>query len=463
MHNRRSYRSASRSRVALAKQRERSRDMRAKARAKAQNNKRNQQRIGWVPSVPPPSRWAKLFQPFWVLPLVICLMAIFLGVLLPKIPNSWLLAWPLPVLFDGDADTAKSILTTVSSAMISVTTLVFSMTVVVLQLASSQFTPRILATFLESRITQATLGVFTGTFLYSLTVLRAIRGETLTDSAFVPEIAVAVSFLGVILSVAFFLGFIRHITMQIQVSNVIERTVDKALIVLDRVVPKELPKENNGIREWNYRESAAVTDFYAPSFGGAMTYVDYEALVEIASAEDLMIEVTVQVGEYCPGGLAIGKVWSRNPATEKLLTKINSTVQFDINRALRQDLLFAVRQLVDIAERALSPGFNDPTTAVQVIDGLHQLFRCAVQRKTPTGLIMGADGIIRLSYRPQTVVQALDLAVPEIYHWGKDSFTIPKRLESMMADLARIALPEYQASIKKLQSLVSRRLNQAAV
>lgn len=454
MPNRSGYRSASRSRVALAKQRERSRGRRAKARAKVQSSSSGDYKIGWVPSVHPPSRWARLFQPFWVLPLVICIFAIFLGILLPQIPNSWLDILPLPILFDGSADTAKAILTTVSAAMISVTTLVFSMTVVVLQLASSQFTPRILATFLESRTTQATLGVFTGTFLYSLTVLRAVREETGQATAVIPEIAVTVSFLGVILSVAFFLGFIRHITMQIQVSNVIEHTIDKALIVLERVVPKVLPRENNGIKHWAYRDTAVVTEFYVPSFGGALTYVDYEDLVEIASAADLVIEVTAQVGEYCPGGLAIGKVWSHEPLPEKVLAKINSTVQFDTNRALRQDLLFAVRQLVDIAERALSPGINDPTTAVQVLDGLHQLFRHAVQRQSPTGLIMGADEIIRLIYRPQTVAQALEIAVPEIYHWGKDSLTIPRRLRAMLVDLSEVALPEYQETLQKLQNLV---------
>ena len=129
--------------------------------------------IGW---------WERLWGPFWVLPSMICALAVAAGLLLPRIEAA--LTDDLPYLFGGGAESARSLLSTIASAMISVTGLVFSITMVVMQLASSQFTPRLLGSFLSSRITQVTLGVFTSSFVFALIVLRDVRGG---DEPFVPR------------------------------------------------------------------------------------------------------------------------------------------------------------------------------------------------------------------------------------------------------------------------------------
>ena len=130
-----------------------------------------------------------------------------LGLALPVIDQS--IGEPWGWVFQGGVDGARAVLGTIAGAMISVTGLVFSITMVVLQLASSQYSPRVLGAFLDSRISQTTLGVFTGSFIYALTVLRKVGGGS--DDR-VPQISVTFAYLYVLLAVAMFLAFIHHIT-----------------------------------------------------------------------------------------------------------------------------------------------------------------------------------------------------------------------------------------------------------
>ena len=171
-------------------------------------------------------RWLhRALQPFWVVPALWCAAAVAAGVLIPELDDSasdW-----MPFVFQGGAEGARTVLSTIAGAMISVTVLVFSITIVVLQLASSQFSPRVLQTFLTDRVTQNTLGVFTASFLYSLTVLRSVEGGTGLGGGPVPQLGVTVAFLLVLAAVAMFLAFIHHITQSISVSTVIRNVGDE--------------------------------------------------------------------------------------------------------------------------------------------------------------------------------------------------------------------------------------------
>ncbi len=171
-----------------------------------------------VPDLPRSTFWSRLWEPFWVLPMVVVVLAFSAGLALPQLDEA--LAEHVPYVFQGGPDGARSLLGTIASAMISVTGLVFSITMVVLQLASSQFTPRILGTFLQSRITQLTLGLFIASFVFALTVLRSVQGGSEAATEFVPQVSVTLAFLLVTASVGLFIAFIQHITTSIQVTHV---------------------------------------------------------------------------------------------------------------------------------------------------------------------------------------------------------------------------------------------------
>ena len=415
-------------------------------------------RGGWVPEVSRLSRWQRVWEPFWALPLAIAVVAVLAGLGLPRLDE---VVWPwVPILFEGGPDGARSVLGTITSAMISVTGLVFSITMVVLQLASSQFTPRVLGSFLDSRITQVTLGVFTGTFLYSLTVLRSVQGSGAEGDRSVPQLATSTAYVGVVASVGLFLAFIHHITTSIQVQQVVARTAAATVTTLERMMP--LKQEESATRgeqpRWKPRSEEVATDVSLHAGADrSITDIDYRRLVGLASRHDVVITLERQVGDYVVAGTRLAQVWRHRDSeadTEGLADEIRALVSVDRDRSLRQDVAFGVRQFVDIAERALSPGINDPTTAVQVIDALHSVLRRAVQRPVPSGHVTDSEGAVRLVYSTQTVEHLLELAVTEIAHWGRGSVRVPDHLRRVLDDLDTVALPAYRGTIAALRRRV---------
>lgn len=435
---------------------------------------------GWVP---PPSRltwWQSLWKPFWALPLAIVLGSIALGVLLPLLDSQ---VWPwVPILFHGGPSGARNLLGTIASAMISVTGLVFSITMVVLQLASSQFTPRVLGSFLDSRITQVTLGVFTGTFIYALTVQRAVRDETESGTSdFVPQLATSHAYVLVLFSVALFLAFIHHITTSIQVAHVIRATERRTLGLIDQLMPEDQGEHAHAGE--GPRSLPELPDSPVPIVqqgdGGRVTGIELRRIVALAEDAVACVVLTAQIGDYVPSGGVIGTVrgshdeasptdrggdpeasggkGSEELEVQELAERVERLVRTSATRTMSQDIGFGIRQLVDIADRALSPGINDPTTAVQVIDALHSILRTLVARPDLSGVVTDDSGRVRLAYRPQSVEQLLGAAVEEISVWGRSSVQVPPRLEAMLEDLAMIARPEHRAPIMAMLDLVRER------
>ncbi|EYR62572.1 hypothetical protein N866_07365 [Actinotalea ferrariae CF5-4] len=398
-----------------------------------------------APRYRPPreSAWQRVWQPFWVLPVVLTVASGVLAVALPALDRS--LSASVPWLFQGGPDGARSLLSTIASAMISVTGLVFSITMVVLQLASSQFTPRVLGSFLDSRVTQSTLGVFTGTFVYALTVLRSVRGESDELQAFVPQTSVTAAFLFVLASVGFFLAFIQHITNSIRVSQVVLGTADEARDVVGRLYPQEPPDEPAD--DGPPRPAARTVTVGDRS--GHLREVDLDGLLRIAAEHDVLIEVVRQMGEFLPEGgrVAVVRAGSHAALTDELVEDVGKAVVLARERGVGQDPAFGLRKLVDIAERALSPAVNDPTTASQVVDAEHRALRLAVQRYDPPARLVDDEGRLRVVHRPQTVADLLQLAVREIAHWGRDSLQIPVRLRAMLDDLDEVALPRHRPAL----------------
>ena len=406
-----------------------------------------------VRSIVPPTLIERAFRPFWVLPLVVSLACIAAGLAVPTIEEA--LGKQVPFVFEGGPDGARGLLSTIASAMISVTGLVFSITMVVLQLASSQFTPRVLTNFLASRVSQLTLGVFTGTFLYSLTVLRSVRGGS-DIAPFVPQVAVTLSFVLVLACVALFLAFIREITMSIQVGYVVSQIGDTAAKAVDDLYPED-PGSGPEMR-WEPPSSQARW-LHSGDRHGHLTHVDYEDMVRTAKAADAVVEIVVAIGDVVVERQPVARVWglSEGVSTGDLFDDVEETrsVEKALTDALgigqarssRQDLTFRVRQLVDIAERALSPGINDPTTAIQVIDELHRILRPLVGRETPSPCIVDDDEVVRVVHRVPSVESLLALAVEEINHYGGESLQVPRHLHDMLEDLSYAARPELQPAI----------------
>jgi len=405
---------------------------------------------GSVPRIDKASWWDRLWRPFWMVPAVLAVVAAVLGVVLPEIDRS-LRSWVLWV-FPGGADAARGALTTIASVTISTVGVVFSITMVVLQLASSQFTPRVLGPFLENRVVQTTFGVFIATFVFSLTVLRSVLTESDGQEGFVPRVSVSFAFLLVLACVGLFLAFIRSITDGIRVSSVISRIGDHTAELVDRVLPAAA--ETASGPTWSPETGTTRTRVEVDGRHGHVDEVDVPRLVELAAERDGVLVLEQHLGGFTTRGQTLATFWGTGWDAEASAA-VNRAVRLDTERSTRQDVGFGFRQLVDIGERALSPGVNDPTTATQVIDELHRLLREAVQRRSPSPFVADGDGVVRVVAPGPDVGDLLRLSVEELAHYGRDSLQVPRRLASMLDDLAGCALPRYRATIAELRASLS--------
>jgi uncharacterized membrane protein len=412
-----------------------------------------------APTPPPPQHGSTLarllgraFRPFWVVPALWCVGAFVAGLLLPEVDER--LAEQVPFLFQAGPDGARTFLSSIAGAMISVTGLVFSITMVVLQLASSQFSPRVLRTFLDQRTPQMTLGVFTASFVYALTVMRSVEGAEGTGSGGVPQLAVTVAFLMVLASVGMFLAFIHHITQAISVDTIIDEVGDDTRRLVER--------STGGRSTVTEVAPAPLPGLGAPTVvtaerKGYLNRVDVAALCRLAHRHDVRVSVLLPLGTYLvqDSPLAVVHGGAQHPEVD-WQRQVRRHVVVGWRRTMEQDVSFGLRQLVDIGERALSPGVNDPTTAVQVVDELHTLLVRLAGTDDLSPVLHDDEGTPRVVTTEWTFGQYLDLCVDEIAHWGASGLQVPRRLDEMLTQLATVATDQHRPVVERKRAWVAR-------
>lgn len=383
---------------------------------------------------------------FWVIPTLCCVAALTSGLVLPELDE--LVGDEVTFLFTGGPAGARSLLSAITTSMISVTGLVFSITVVVLQLASSQFSPRVLRTFLKSRVTQWTLGVFTATFLYSIVVLRSVRGGDGTEP-FVPPLAVTGAVVLVVASVGLFLAYIQHITQAIRVSTIVGNVGAETSEVIDRL---------RGDGEVAAGPTAVTpgprTGTVCSTGSGVVTRLATGPLVRQAERGGVVLALLVQVGQFVARGMPVVAVHD-GPVGEFDEDAVRAAVHLARDRDMDADIAFGLRQLVDIAERALSPGINDPTTAVQALDQIHGILRRLATLPDASTVRLGKAGEPRLLLREPRFTDYLDLALDEILQYGHDALPVQERTDELLADLHLAARPEHRAAVAAKRRLLT--------
>ncbi len=344
------------------------------------------------------------------------------------------------VLFAGGPDSARLVLSTIAGAMLTFTGLVYTVTMLVLQLASSQLSPRVMRTFLRDRVNQSVLGLFIATFLYALLVLREVRSPA-DGAPFVPAIAVTFAYLLLIGSVAFFVVYIHHMAQAIRAVTVLRSVGDETRNAIIRLYPGSVGAEpaapSAGLPGRDPDEVILLEQ--AP---GVITSVDEATLVRLAEEHQVAIELLHHVGDFVPTDAPLLRVWRgpRSPAGAALPTRaLAGAIQTGGERTMTQDAAFGFRQIVDIAERALSPGVNDPTTAVQALDQLHDLLRRLTRREFPSPVRSADDGSILLHLPRPGWDDYVALALDEIRGYGAGSIQVARRLRYLLLDLKDVA------------------------
>ena len=387
---------------------------------------------------------------FWAIPALCVAGAILLALALVELDQARSNA--LRYTFGAGPDGAREVLSAITTAMITFTGLVFSITIVVLQLTSSQFSPRVLRNYLRDRRAQTSLGVFVATFVYAVMVLRTVDGGD--EEAFVPAIATTVGMGLLLLSVGVFVFYIHHVATSIQVSSIIAAIGAETRDAVDRRFPAGTATAPDAGRRL---PPAAVATLVVPApTAGVVVHVDADRLVQLACNADVVLRTSVSLGDYLPEGAPLLQVLG--DAQRLDVPKVAAAVHQGRNRSFSQDVAFGFRQLVDIAERALSPGINDPTTAVQALDELHDLLRRLATRPLRSGVHVDDRGAVRLVQPAERLADFLALALDEVEHYGSDSLQVQHRVDRLLADVAAAALPEHRAAVEERQQ---RRLQRA--
>ncbi len=331
--------------------------------------------------------WDSLRSSFWFVPTVMVAFAIalsFVTIALDEGDTEWFtkFGWT----YTRGADGARAILSTVAGSMISVATTAFSIVIVALQLASGQFGPRLLLNFMRDTGNQVVLGTFIATFMYCLLVLRTINaGE---DSEFVPHISVTFGIVLAITSIAVLIYFIHHAATSIQAQQVIAEVGHDLDETIDRLFPKKIGR---GAPEHKRRmEEDIPADFerdacpIRASGSGYIQAVDDDELMKIATENNLIVRLNYRPGNFVVQGSKLVMVWPSERVNKKLTQKINDAFILGNQRTSTQDVEFSVNQLVEIAVRALSPGINDPFTAIRCIDQLSAALCHLVEKDIPS-------------------------------------------------------------------------------
>lgn len=384
---------------------------------------------------------------FWLVPALCAVAAVVLAVGIVSV-DELIGDFQSRFLFPGPPEGARSLLGAIITAMITFTGLVFSITVVVLVLTSNQFSPRILRTFVRDRTIQWSLGIFVATFVYAMTVIRTVLG-TNADGAFVPRIAVTVAFLLVLASVGFFIVYISHIANMIRVSSIIATIGEQSRRLIEDRYPAGPPPPTPTPTP-TLPDTATVVANRRP---GVVVSVNERGLTDQARRKNLVVALVPRVGDFVPAGAPLLQVCGDpEPDFEDDLVE---RVALDDERTMEQDVAFGFRQLVDIAEKALSPALNDPTTACQAVDAMHDLLRRLVTRASPSGGVADTDGQVRLIVRRYLFDDLLAVAVAEVWHFGRDSTQVPERLTTMLRDLESAARPEHRPAVQHWLAVVS--------
>jgi uncharacterized membrane protein len=344
----------------------------------------------------------------------------------------------VPEWISGGPDAALEILGTVAASMVSLAALVLTITMVVVQLAMGQFSPRIVQRILQDKPSQLAIGIFVGTFAHAMLALREVQ----TDGAGkVPGLAVLVAFILVVASIMVLVWYVNHIGRKLRVSALIELVGTDTRNLLDKLYP----------------DAGAPCRSEHPTIcadhSGVVTRIEYRGLVRIAAAGDCVLKLLPALGEFVPAGAPLFEV---DGPRERLDTKAAfSCVEIGLERTLDQDLAYGLRMLVDIAERSLADSpFLDPTTAVQALDRLHDCLRQLAPRPFPDGRHRDDNGVVRLITRVMGWDDYVRLAFDEIRLAGASSPQIARRMRAALEDLLTIAPPERKGSLQKQLELL---------
>ncbi|MDQ2713599.1 MAG: DUF2254 domain-containing protein [Chloroflexota bacterium] len=390
--------------------------------------------------------WRRLLNTFWFVPALVSFSGPLLAFLFLAIDDR---LQPGHALFGfrGGTVEASTLLSTIAGSLITVAGLAFSITIVVLQLVSSQYTPRALRGFLQDRVTQVVAGGFFAIFAYSLLVLAAMREPSTTDHGFLPALSVTVATGLGFLGLALLLIFVHHTGRVIQVSDIAARLAAQTLQTIDRPYPEWAGEERDEEDVSRLIQTSHTEDEptrIQATRPGYVQRIELASLMRYVLRPGFHLRLLVCPGDFVTQETDIAEIWPSHMADGDCVRALHQHITIERERDIAQDARFGVRQLADIALRALSPAVNDPTTGVLCMKYLQAVFERLVHRLPQPTIYHFAAGTSRLEIRQPTFEEYLEVFA-EIGHYAGGNVRVITTLRTALTNIMQIAtVPEQQ-------------------
>ena len=359
--------------------------------------------------------WNDLQSSYYFIPGLMALGAIFLAVFTSHIDKTLEveIADKLGWFYSNKADGARAILTTIAGSMMTVAAVTFSITMVAVTSAAGQYGPRLIGNFMRDRANQITLGTFTSTFVYCLLILRVARtgdasGVENAVTEFVPNVSLLVAMLMTMFSVGVMIFFIHHIPETLNVGNITGKVGRKLRNDIKAMFPKEIGEGEEDAQENSKSDDDIDEALYdnASSFQvtataeGYIQAVNEDAILEWARANNSVVRMQYRPGDFAVKGNSLMQVWTlkgeKTEPDEDALQTLRNSYAMGQDRTAHQNILFLADELVEILARALSPGVNDPFTAINCINWFHSGIKAMMSVQRPSPFRRDDDGKLRV-------------------------------------------------------------------
>lgn len=336
----------------------------------------------------------------------------------------------------ADPGAARDLLGTLAASIFSLIVFVSSALLLAVQLASAQFTPRVISLLFRDRVTKLALGFFALNFTFTLSVHVSIRDST-------PLVATRTAAYGCILSIAFFMYAIDHVGKFLRPSGIMGVVSFLGRDTISMIYPRQFHKSDTASSK-SVADVTATAQVVASESVGVILAMDARGIAALAEQYDCVIEMVPQVGDFVSLDEPMFRIHHGKQSVPD--RELSHSVAVGGERTIEQDPTFAFRIIVDIASKALSPAINDPTTAVLAIDQIHRLLRMVGKRELDEGHVSDCAGRTRFIYPTPDWEDFVYLAVTEIRHFGKESIQVTRRLRAMLENLID-TLPEERTPI----------------
>jgi uncharacterized membrane protein len=393
--------------------------------------------------------WDTLRTSYWFVPSVMMAAAVVLWLGTSWIDRLLTASGALPTawLYIDDRASVRSLLLTIAASTVGIVGVVFSIMMVPLTIAASQFGPRLLRNFRRDAGTQMTLGTFTATFLFCMLVILQLREE---DTRPLPQVSVTVGLLLGVTSFAVLIYFINHVAVSIQASVVVAEVSDELRTAIDHELPG--PFHAEAVPSLAVATGAEPTDLTTiphtvmATSSGYVQIRDDEGLLRFAEKHDLVINLLNQPGDFVTEYTALASVWPKEASSGEVNGAVNAAFILGAQRTLVQDVTFGINSLVEVAVRALSPAINDPFTAMTCLDWLGTALCRICTRAFPPARRYDEKGHLRLITNPITFTGLTDAAFIQIRDYGRSSTMVLLRMLDTIATIAQCVRTEEQRS-----------------